>query len=142
MKTLESKFVQAILVVLQFLSAGALVLTASWSLLNPWSLAAILLGAALGLWAWGTMGLKRISVMPETNERTVLVTAGPYRWLRHPMYVAVVVFCGGLLWLPFTWWKLLLWLLLVGVVTMKAKLEERFLTRRFDDYAKYKQQAW
>jgi len=142
MRMLESKIVQAVLVTLQFISAGILVLSAHWSLINPGALAVVVLGAVLGVWAWLTMGLKRISVMPETNQHTVLVTNGPYRWIRHPMYLAVVVFCAGFLWQSFAWWKLLLWLVLVVVVTMKAILEERFLLRRFDDYATYKQRTW
>jgi methyltransferase len=45
---------------------------------------------ALRYWAIGTLGDRwnsRVIVLPEAPP----VTSGPYRWLRHPNYVAVVV---------------------------------------------------
>jgi methyltransferase len=49
-------------------------------------------GLAEGLryWAIGTLGKRwntRILVLPETEP----IRAGPYRWLRHPNYVAVAI---------------------------------------------------
>jgi methyltransferase len=56
-----------------------------------WSMLALLVGAhALRWWCIRTLG-------PQWNTRVIrvpgapLVTGGPYRWLRHPNYVAVVV---------------------------------------------------
>ena len=55
-----------------------------------WPMLAVLLGAqALRWWCIGTLG-------PRWNTRVIvvpglpLVQAGPYRWLRHPNYAAVV----------------------------------------------------
>ena len=56
-----------------------------------WPMLALLVGAhALRWWCIRTLG-------PQWNTRVIrvpgarLVTGGPYRWLRHPNYVAVVV---------------------------------------------------
>ncbi len=56
-----------------------------------WSMLALLVGAhALRWWCIRTLG-------PQWNTRVIrvpgapLVTGGPYRWLRHPNYVAVVL---------------------------------------------------
>lgn len=54
------------------------------------ALALVLASQALRWWCIGTLGHRwntRVVVVPGLP----LVTGGPYRWLRHPNYVAVVV---------------------------------------------------
>jgi methyltransferase len=55
-----------------------------------WPMLALVAGSqALRWWCVGTLGRRwntRVIVIPDLP----LVTAGPYRWLRHPNYVAVV----------------------------------------------------
>ena len=68
-----------------------------WLLQPPWlpwlgwpMLALVLLAQALRWWCIATLGRQwntRVVVVPGL----VLVDRGPYRWLRHPNYVAVVV---------------------------------------------------
>jgi methyltransferase len=56
-----------------------------------WPMLALVLGAqALRWWCIGTLGRQwnaRVIVVPGARR----VTSGPYRWMRHPNYVAVVV---------------------------------------------------
>ncbi len=68
-----------------------------WLLNRPWrplvglvSMVVLIAALALRLWALRSLGDRwttRVVVVP--GER--LVTSGPYRWLRHPNYVAVVM---------------------------------------------------
>lgn len=57
------------------------------------------LGLSLGslgvlLWSQSAMGESlRIGVDPA--ERTALVTTGPFRWVRHPIYSAMVAYVAG-----------------------------------------------
>ncbi|MEU3303710.1 isoprenylcysteine carboxyl methyltransferase family protein [Streptomyces sp. NPDC006678] len=56
-----------------------------------WTMLAVtVLAQALRWWCIGTLGPRwntRVVVVPELS----LVTSGPYRWLRHPNYLAVVL---------------------------------------------------
>ena len=71
--------------------------TEVWLLDRPWrpviaGFAVIILGAALALrwWALATLGDRwttRVLVVPGE----ALVSSGPYRWLRHPNYLVVVM---------------------------------------------------
>jgi methyltransferase len=97
----------------------------------PWlgwpMLALVLLAQALRWWCIATLGERwstRVIVVPGLP----LVTSGPYRWLRHPNYVAVVVE-GAALPLVHTAWvtavaftALNAWLLTVRVRTEDAAL--------------------
>jgi protein-S-isoprenylcysteine O-methyltransferase Ste14 len=57
-------------------------------------LALSLLGLAALLWSQSAMGDSlRIGVDP--TERTALVTAGPFRWVRNPIYSAMLVYVAG-----------------------------------------------
>jgi protein-S-isoprenylcysteine O-methyltransferase Ste14 len=57
-------------------------------------LALSLLGLAALLWSQSSMGDSlRIGVDP--TERTALVTAGPFRWVRNPIYSAMLVYVAG-----------------------------------------------
>jgi protein-S-isoprenylcysteine O-methyltransferase Ste14 len=57
-------------------------------------LALSLLGLAALLWSQSSMGDSlRIGVDP--SERTALVTAGPFRWVRNPIYSAMLVYVAG-----------------------------------------------
>ena len=68
-----------------------------WLFYRPWrpvvaGLAVIILGAALALrwWTLSTLGDRwttRVLVVPGEE----LVSSGPYRWLRHPNYLVVVM---------------------------------------------------
>jgi methyltransferase len=68
-----------------------------WLLDRPWLpsvavLAVVILGAALALrwWTLATLGERwttRVLVVPGEE----LVSTGPYRWLRHPNYLVVVM---------------------------------------------------
>jgi protein-S-isoprenylcysteine O-methyltransferase Ste14 len=51
-------------------------------------------GLAALLWSQSSMGNSlRIGVDP--TERTALVTAGPFRWVRNPIYSAMLVYVAG-----------------------------------------------
>jgi protein-S-isoprenylcysteine O-methyltransferase Ste14 len=57
-------------------------------------LALSVLGLAALVWSQSSMGESwRIGVDPD--EQTALVTAGPFRWVRNPIYSAMVVYIAG-----------------------------------------------
>ena len=126
-----------LLVAAQFaLAAGVLVPGRSFD----WQPAGLLLaagGAGLGLWALTANRPGNFRIVPELKPGAHLVQSGPYRWIRHPMYTAVLLATlGGLLcqWTPL---RLLDFLALGAVLYAKAVREERLLSVRFPGYAAY-----
>jgi hypothetical protein len=63
-------------------------------------LALLVLGYAGTLWSYAAMGQTwRIGI--DTREKTTLVSHGPYRWVRHPIYaLQMVMLAGAALLLP------------------------------------------
>ena len=105
-----------------------------------WSLPALaLLGCsvALGLWTLYHNRPGNFNIRPEPKASGRLVTGGPYRYVRNPMYSALLLFAAAEVAAYADPWKILCWLALALVLLAKAMLEERGLRARFPGYAEY-----
>jgi protein-S-isoprenylcysteine O-methyltransferase Ste14 len=98
------------------------------------------IGAALVAWSARELG-SSLTPFPKPLPRGELVETGPYRVLRHPIYVGGVLFFAGLS-LAFSAWGLVLTAVLAVFWVAKARLEERHLAARFPRYADYRRRTW
>jgi protein-S-isoprenylcysteine O-methyltransferase Ste14 len=104
--------------------------------LTAWILMAA--GIALVSWAlaWNRPGNFNVRPIPRAGGR--LVEQGPYRWIRHPMYSAVIV-CGvAAAWAADSWPAWLSAAILAAVLVAKAVLEERWMLLEHPGYAAYR----
>jgi protein-S-isoprenylcysteine O-methyltransferase Ste14 len=115
------------------------------SLALPLALSGCLLavaGAALVLRARAALG-PAWSFVPQADHRTGLVTTGPYRLVRHPIYLGLALLSLGQA-LAFSSWLAGL-IVLVGIVptfAWRARAEEALLSRTFGErYALYRRQT-
>ena len=128
-----------ILVVLLLVRAG--VLKGHSAVSDPWlqgiGLAVFLLGLALAIWARVYLG--RNWGMPMSQKADPeLVTTGPYRSIRHPIYSGIILAMIGTTMAVSLYW--LAAVVLVGAYfAYSATMEERFMAGRFpDSYPEYK----
>jgi protein-S-isoprenylcysteine O-methyltransferase Ste14 len=95
-------------------------------------------GLALVSVAWllvSVLALGRcFGVLPEARG---LVTRGPYRLVRHPVYVGEIAACAGLLVGAFSAWNAGCFVLLCAAQRVRMGLEERALQDAFPEYAAY-----
>ena len=127
-----------LLVVLQFVGALVCCLPTGWPPAGSWWWVVPLgLGIALGLSTLWANRPGNFAIHPEPKTTTRLITHGPYRWIRHPMYVAFLLSLAGVAGVNGHWLNLAGWLLLPPVVVAKALTEERHLQARFPAYADY-----
>jgi protein-S-isoprenylcysteine O-methyltransferase Ste14 len=70
-----------------------------------------------------------------------VVSTGPYHYVRHPMYAAIVVFVVGTSLLLGSWYGLLIGLMLVVILARRAVLEERMLRTELHGYTAYATQV-
>ena len=86
----------------------------------------VLAGYAGTLWCYAAMGdAWRIGV--NRKEKTALVAVGPYRFVRHPLYLFQIVMLAGVLLLLPTPLSLFILALHFGCVRIKAADEESYL---------------
>mgnify|MGYP001766056760 CR=1 FL=1 len=129
-------------VAFQFLLFGYFVLTGPLLARRIPCLILEILGLALGTWAALSMNIRRVRVMPDVAPDAVLVTRGPYRVVRHPMYTAVLLVLLALLLDQFSWDRGMAWLLSTVNLVLKLNMEERFLVQRFPPYEEYRKRSW
>jgi protein-S-isoprenylcysteine O-methyltransferase Ste14 len=77
----------------------------------------------------------------QKDRGQTVVSSGPYHYVRHPMYAAALLFLFGTALLLGSWYGLLLALLLVGMIAVRAVLEERTLQQELQGYDAYMTQV-
>lgn len=100
----------------------------------PLALALMLAGTLLAFWSAWTLG-RAFSLLPQARR---LVTDGPYRYVRHPIYLGGLLITVGEVWLR--WSPLVIGLNLLFVVAQVVRLryEEQLLAATFAEYADYR----
>jgi protein-S-isoprenylcysteine O-methyltransferase Ste14 len=89
------------------------------------------LGSAIVLARLG----KSFSIMPEARG---LVTSGPYKWARHPLYVMETITLIGTAIQFAQPWAALLTAGAIALQVLRTIFEERILTEAFPEYAAYR----
>ncbi len=145
MKQLPNLLVSSALVAAQFLICTALVGQLAWRQVSheAWYLASPLwiAGSLLGLWAWLSIGWRRLRIFPEPGPRAQLVQSGPYSRLRHPMYSGLLAAMLGCVVMSPQLLNWLLWFGLWGTLELKATREERLLAALYPCYRAYQQRT-
>jgi protein-S-isoprenylcysteine O-methyltransferase Ste14 len=135
------KALGSLLVGLQFACMLVLPVLAAPALLRGGlaPLALVLLAAALALLLWTLVHnrLGNFNIRPIPKPLGTLVTSGPYRWIRHPMYSAVLLGAAAMACLAQTLpaWSVCAFLALV--LYLKSVLEERWMRAQHLQYAAY-----
>jgi len=96
-------------------------------------------GIGLGIWSVLTFRRAKTNVLP-IRPSTAIVTDGPFRFTRNPMYLSLsLLYMGTAFWLDMLWPVLLLPVLLFLVQTYIIAREERYLERKFGgEYLQYR----
>lgn len=124
-----------VLVAAQFTLLAGLGSTAPWPELGFVRSAVVLVALLLVGWAYASLGALSFSVFPEPGPSARFTCRGPYRRVRHPMYLAVLLTALALgSARPFALHTILA-LLLVPVIVAKVQVEERALAVAFPDRA-------
>lgn len=104
----------------------------------------VLVALGVGLGAWGVLAfrLHHTTVIPH-GIVSALVTNGPYRITRNPMYVGLALVYLGVSLVVATWWPIFaLPFIIVAMYRLVIRHEEAYLGRTFGvDYTAYRHGA-
>jgi len=96
------------------------------------------LGVATGLWALRHLG-RNVTPTAVPRPDAELVTTGPYRWVRHPLYSSGLLTLPGAALLSASLLVLVAGVLTYGVLLHRTRREETELVRRFGErYVQYR----
>jgi protein-S-isoprenylcysteine O-methyltransferase Ste14 len=103
---------------------------------NPVTIVIQILAAVIMIWARLTFGIRSFNASANATEGK-LVTHGPYRWFRHPIYASLIYFfIGSLIAYP-TVEVVLAVLLISSALFVRMMLEEKSLSVTYPEYAEY-----
>jgi protein-S-isoprenylcysteine O-methyltransferase Ste14 len=129
-------FIAIIVYILQpgWLSWASVSLPFGWR----WAGAGVaLLGFSLLQWAQNALG-NSWSDQPRMIRGQLLVTSGPYHFLRHPIYMAFILILGSTLLISANWLMGLAWIGILIEVTARIRFEESLMLEYFgDQYRQY-----
>jgi protein-S-isoprenylcysteine O-methyltransferase Ste14 len=101
------------------------------SALEPFGLAALALGVALAGWGIMTFRRAKTAINPH-HSASQLVTHGPYRFTRNPMYTGLTIaYLGGSALLDSAWPVIVLPAVILILVETVISREEMYLTDTF-----------
>ncbi len=97
----------------------------------------------LVLMAAAYMSLREmLQVGPEPRADGRLVTGGPYRRLRHPIYSGIVLIAIGLFLREPAAWIAVATAVVIAFLIVKSRFEEKLLLERYLGYREYMKQTW
>lgn len=101
-----------------------------------------LAGFALLQWSHLALG-QNWSDQPRLMQEQRLITSGPYRWIRHPIYTAFLLIMGAIFFLSANWFIGLLWFGASALdILSRIQFEEALLAEHFgESYRVYMQKT-
>ncbi|MBC8319580.1 MAG: isoprenylcysteine carboxylmethyltransferase family protein [Bacteroidetes bacterium] len=98
-------------------------------------------GIFIALRAIYVVKIKNVNITPTVKQNSELITTGPYRIIRHPMYIAQLVAVLPLIIDYFSWYRLTAMLILIVILLVKIEYEEKQLSAHFTEYSLYKEKT-
>ncbi len=108
----------------------------------PWYFVFTYLGVILAVWAIWVMRKSNLTVMPDPGMNFKIISDGPYRLIRHPMYASLFLFLFPLVIYHITFLKVAIFILFAINQVLKLRYEEKIITDKFPRYADYMQKTW
>lgn len=108
---------------------------------HPLFLCIELAGVAIAVWAVWAMKPGNVRATPDVARDAVLVTRGPYKYVRHPMYLALLLVTLALVLHTYSGLRSAAWVVLLIDILLKLSYEENRLHAHFQGYSTYRQRT-
>jgi protein-S-isoprenylcysteine O-methyltransferase Ste14 len=82
-----------------------------------------------------------INIRPDIKKNSVLITHGIYKYIRHPMYLSVILMTFSFFLFYPSFVEFVLWILVIVDLLVKLNYEEK-LWKKNPEYKKYMQKTY
>jgi protein-S-isoprenylcysteine O-methyltransferase Ste14 len=132
-----NKYFPYILVTLQMSAILFILLTGAIIPSGNLLLILLILFLLVGLWAMAEMKF-RFNIFPALLNNSSLITSGPYRFIRNPMYTSIIFMMLILVINEFSYIRMFIWIILIFIFLYKINIEEKILAKEFPEYPEYR----
>lgn len=137
----KAKLYSYFLVIVQFSCITLLIFLNPSMFTKTLPLVIFCLGISLFLYIMYDIKTANFNIIPEIKENAPLITTGVYKYIRHPMYFAVIVTIFSPLSSTLNLTNICIGIVLIFTLFLKAKKEENLWMQESKEYAKYKEKT-
>ncbi len=132
----NAKLLSTLVVLVLILACAALLLTHNFLGHGPVSIGLQVVAALLWIWARLTFGLRSFHYAANPTAGG-LVTTGPYRYLRHPIYASILLLVWAGVAANPSWVSAVLGMVATAMTGLRILFEETLLRRAYPEYEDY-----
>ncbi len=133
---------QFLLLFIFFIKINFFVFFLAGEILKLYVFSFIIISCALLLGLWSVWEMRRhLNIFPYLKPNAKLLTSGPYRLVRHPMYLSLLLLLIPFVVSPFDWSLFICYLFLILILQTKIVIEEQELEKQFLFYPEYKKKV-
>lgn len=129
------------LIVVQPAVAGLDAVRFHWSSMPFWtvysSVILFLLGMGLASWTLSVNRWAETTVRIQSERGQQVVRAGPYRFVRHPMYLGSIIMYAATAGMLGSWWALAIAAIIALLLIVRTAFEDRMLQRELPGYREF-----
>jgi protein-S-isoprenylcysteine O-methyltransferase Ste14 len=135
---MQKKYLARILVIIQFTCLAALYFTGPVMAQNTFNIITEILSILILVWSVSVMSISKLNVFPDIRKGSVFISNGPYKYIRHPMYLAVILFSISVVFDYMNVIRIIILIVLIATLIYKIEFEEKLLINHFEKYPQYR----
>lgn len=93
-------------------------------------------------WVLWTNYVTKFDMSFKPKSKTRLIAKGPYKFIRHPFSTALILISFVLIMNHFTLSRFVAWILLMVVLVLRTRYQEKIYAGYFNDFPLYKQRTY
>jgi len=132
-----------ILTFIQYVTLAIIMYRSTWISTNITLMIIQIIGFTIAAWAILEMRKTKMNIAPTPRKNGVLVTSGPYRLVRHPMYLSLILGLSPAMISYYNQTTIIIFTIFLVNLIFKMLFEEGLLKKFFgDDYKNYMKHSW
>lgn len=131
------KFLHYLLVIIQVAGITLICITDIPVNTNLYLIPIQIFSLLLIAWTWMHLRPGKFHILPRPMKQTIIVSSGPFRWIRHPMYLSLFLFLIPLVIQYFSYFRLSVLIVFFINMLVKIYVEELAMKARFSKYEQY-----
>jgi protein-S-isoprenylcysteine O-methyltransferase Ste14 len=132
----------SILTFIQYSALIYLIIFSKWISPNYYLSTIQILGFIVASWAIWEMNKSKINISPTPRKDLVLIKSGPYKLVRHPMYLSLILTLTPAIISYYNILNLAIFIIFLINLFFKMFFEESLLKKYFSNYNIYMKDSW